>query len=192
MKFNLSPTLQNAKVILRPLQPSDEAELQPIANDKACWMYSPTDLSQPGELRKYITEAIAEREAGTCMVFTIIDVATNCIAGTTRLAEISWQHEHAHLGWTWIAPEFRGTGLNKAMKFEILRYGFEVLGLNRIQLRADERNIRSCKAIAGLGAKYEGTVRQHLKLYDGFLRSSAYYSILKSEWADSPLWMTSI
>lgn len=168
MKFNLSPTLQNAKVILRPLQLSDEAALQSIANDKECWMYSPLDLSQPGALRQYIIEAIAEKEAGTCAVFTIIDATTNQIAGSTRLAEISWQHEHAHLGWTWIAPEFRGTGLNKAMKFEILRYGFEMLGLNRIQLRADERNIRSCKAIASLGAKYEGTVRQHIKLYDGF------------------------
>ena len=187
MNINLSPTLANTKVILRPLQAEDEPLLQPIANDPACWQYSTADLSQPGALKKYIAEAISWRETGTCAPFTIIDAATGRVAGCTRLAEISWRDERGHIGWTWISEEFRGTGLNRAMKFEMLRYAFETLNLNRVHLQADERNTRSCKAIAGIGAKYEGTLRQHMRLYDGFMRSTAVFSILKSEWGSNPL-----
>ncbi len=68
------------------------------------------------------------------------------------------------------------------MKFEILKYGFETLGLNRIELKADERNLKSRKAMEKIGAKYEGTLRQHMKIRDGFIRNTVFYSILKSDW----------
>ncbi|RVT96544.1 N-acetyltransferase [Mucilaginibacter limnophilus] len=184
---NLSPTLSNSKVILRPLQAEDEELLQPLANDEAAWKYSTANLSLPGEFNKYITNAITEREAGTCAPFVIIDAVSGKIAGTTRIAEISWKYESGHMGWTFISEEFRGTGLNKAVKFEMLRYAFETLNLNRVHIQADERNVRSCRAIIGIGAKPEGVIREHMKLWDGFMRSSAIFSVLKSEWPDSPL-----
>ncbi|MCY1520181.1 hypothetical protein D9M68_549520 [compost metagenome] len=68
------------------------------------------------------------------------------------------------------------------MKFEILRYGFETLALNRIELKADERNLQSRKAIEKMGGKYEGTLREHMKIKGGFIRNTVFYSILKSEW----------
>lgn len=68
------------------------------------------------------------------------------------------------------------------MKYLILQYGFETLNLNRIELKADERNLRSRKAIAGIGAVEEGTLRQHMLTHDGFMRNTVYYSMLQSEW----------
>ena len=70
------------------------------------------------------------------------------------------------------------------MKFEILKYGFETLSLNRIELKADERNVQSRRAILKLGATEEGTLRQHMKIADGFIRNTVFYSILKSEWPE--------
>ena len=63
-------------------------------------------------------------------------------------------------------------------------HGFEVLNLNRIELKADERNLQSRKAMKSIGATEEGTLRQHLKLHDGYLRNTVFYSILKSEWEE--------
>ena len=71
-----------------------------------------------------------------------------------------------------------------AMKYEIFRYGFETLGLNRIELKADERNMQSRKAMLKLGATEEGTLRQHMKIQDGYLRNTVFYSVLKSEWPE--------
>ncbi|NEU08939.1 GNAT family N-acetyltransferase [Flavihumibacter sp. R14] len=178
----LNVVLENNRVLLRPLAMSDEAELQVLANDRELWTYGLTDLSQPGELNHYVRKAIEAREEGTCAVWTIIDKQTNSVAGCTRLAEISWKDERGQIGWTWIGKEYQGSGLNKAMKFLILQYGFEELMLNRIELKADERNIRSREAIKRIGATEEGILRQHMKIHDGYLRNSVFYSILRSEW----------
>lgn len=184
---NLFLTLQNPKVILRPLQKSDEDLLFPIAQEKELWVYGLKDLSIRENLNQYIQSALADRAAGICAVWTIIDAASGKIAGCTRLAEISWKDERGQIGWTWIGKEFQGSGLNKAMKYEILKYGFETLGLNRIELKADERNVQSRKAILKLGATEEGTLRQHMKIADGFIRNTVFYSILKSEWPEIKL-----
>lgn len=178
----LKVTLSNAKVILRPLKPEDEPFLRPIAEEKELWTYGLSDLSQPGKLKRYIEKALQARDEETCAVWTIVDKETREIAGCTRLGEISWEDERGQIGWTWIGKKFQGTGLNKAAKFEILKFGFEVLDLNRIELKADERNIRSRKAITAIGATEEGVLRQHMKTHDGFLRNTVFYSILRSEW----------
>ena len=181
---NLETILQNSKVILRPLQLSDEELLWPIAQENELWTYGLKDLSIRENLHEYIHSALRDREKGITAVWTIIDVATKKVAGCTRLAEISWKDERGQIGWTWLGKQFQGTGLNKAMKYEILRYGFETLGLNRIELKADERNMQSRKAMLKLGATEEGTLRQHMKIKDGYLRNTVFYSILKSEWPE--------
>ncbi len=183
METSLKPVLSNSRVTLRPLELADEVLLRPLAGEKDLWTYGLDDLSLPGELSKYIAKAVRNRDSGACAVWLVLDPAGKA-AGCTRLGEISMKDERGQIGWTWIGKEFRGTGINRAMKFEILRYGFETLGLNRIELKADERNTRSRKAILGIGATEEGILRQHMKVHDGYLRNTVFYSILKSEWPD--------
>ncbi len=180
----LNKILENDRVLLRPLAVTDEAELQNLANDQDLWVYGISDLSLPGELKIYIQKALEARSGGVCAVWLIIDKKTNKVAGCTRLAEISWKDERGQIGWTWIAKEFQGSGLNKAMKFLILKYGFEELNLNRIELKADERNLQSRKAMKNIGATEEGTLREHMKLHDGYIRNTVFYSILKAEWEE--------
>ncbi len=179
---DLNISLESERTLLRPLTKDDETELQEIANEESLWIYGTSDLSKPGELKKYIATAIADRNSGVCAIWVIIDKKTGNIAGCTRLSEISWKDERGQIGWTWIGSDFQGSGLNRDMKFLILSYGFETLGLNRIELKADERNHRSRQAILGIGATREGVLREHIKLHDGYTRNTVYYSILRSEW----------
>lgn len=182
MKPELNIRLESERTLLRPLSPDDEAELQLIVNDESLWIYGISDLSEPGELKKYILNALSERDNGTCAVWVVIDKKTNRIGGCTRLADISWKDERGQIGWTWIGHDFQGSGLNKDMKFLILNYGFDKLGLNRIEFKADERNHKSRQALIGIGATREGVLREHMKLHTGYIRNTVIYSILKSEW----------
>jgi len=182
MSNDLNIHLESERVLLRPLEIRDENALQEIANDDNLWIYGLQNLSKPGELNKYIHNAIADREKGTAAVWVVIDKSTNRIAGCTRLADLSWNDERGQIGWTWIGRDFQGSGLNKEMKFLILTYGFEVLKLNRIEFKADERNHQSRQALLGIGATREGVLRQHMKMHTGFIRNTVFYSILASEW----------
>jgi RimJ/RimL family protein N-acetyltransferase len=178
----LNIILESERVLLRPLSLDDEQSLQHVADDDALWIYGLNDLSKSGELNKYILKALTDRDDDTAAVWVIIDKKTNLIAGCTRLAEISWKDERGQIGWTWIGRDFQGSGLNKEMKFLILSYGFEVLGLTRIEFKADERNHQSRQALLSIGATCEGILRQHMKIHNGYIRNTVFYSILRSEW----------
>jgi RimJ/RimL family protein N-acetyltransferase len=182
MQKDLNISLESERALLRPLELVDEQALQGVADDDSLWIYGLQDLSKPLELRKYIISAIADRQNGTTAVWVIIDKMTNKVAGCTRIADISWKDERGQIGWTWIGRDFQGSGLNKEMKYLMLTYGFEVLGLNRIEFKADERNHKSCQALLGIGATREGVLRQHMKIHTGFIRNTVFYSILRSEW----------
>ncbi|MFA6945143.1 MAG: GNAT family N-acetyltransferase [Pedobacter sp.] len=135
MAKNLNITLESERALLRPLELDDEKALQEVADDDSLWIYGLHDLSKPEELNKYIRNAISDRENGTSAVWVVIDKKTNKVAGCTRLSEISWRDERGQIGWTWIGHDFQGSGLNKEMKYLMLTYGFEVLGLNRIEFK---------------------------------------------------------
>jgi RimJ/RimL family protein N-acetyltransferase len=182
MSRNLTIKLESERVLLRPLSLADEEALQHVANDDSLWIYGLQDLSKAGELNNYILNALSDRDNQTSAVWVIIDKKTMKVAGCTRLAEISWKDERGQIGWTWIGRDFQGSGLNKEMKYLILSYGFDVLRLNRIEFKADERNHQSRQALLSIGATREGILRQHMKIHNGYIRNTVFYSILRSEW----------
>ncbi len=63
-----------------------------------------------------------------------------------------------------------------------LSYAFDDLGATRVALKTDGRNERSQRAIERIGGIHEGVLRKHIRLPDGYLRDTVYYSILAEEW----------
>ena len=96
--------------------------------------------------------------------------------------DIRPEHRSLEIGSTWIGRAYHGTKINPECKLLLLQHAFENLGCLRVQLKTDERNLQSRAAIEKLGAKFEGTLRKHMVLHDGFVRNSAMYSITDEEW----------
>jgi RimJ/RimL family protein N-acetyltransferase len=125
---------------------------------------------------------VQERAAGKSYPFIVIDWRTGEVAGTTRFGYIIHLNKRLEIGWTWYGRAFRGTGLNTACKYELLKFAFETLGFRRVQFSADIDNLRSQRAIEKLGAKREGTFRHNYLNAAGESRDDVYFSILASEW----------
>jgi RimJ/RimL family protein N-acetyltransferase len=51
-----------------------------------------------------------------------------------------------------------------------------------VQLKTDERNQRSRAAIARIGARFEGILRQYQARHDGFVRNTAMFAITAEDW----------
>ena len=64
----------------------------------------------------------------------------------------------------------------------MIKYVFEVLGYERVEIKTDVLNTSARKALRRIGAKEEGILRSHTLMTHGRRRDSIYYSILKSEW----------
>ena len=109
-------------------------------------------------------------------------IHTREIVGSTRILDLDILNRKAEIGWTWINPKYFGTKINTEAKLLLLNFGFSVLRLNRIQLRADERNIRSRKAILKIGATFEAVLRNFKQRRDGSVGNTYLYSIISSEW----------
>ena len=72
--------------------------------------------------------------------------------------------------------------MNTEAKYLLLRHAFEQLGAVRVQLKTDERNERSRRAIERLGARLEGILHNYQTRWDGFVRNTAMYAIVAAEW----------
>jgi RimJ/RimL family protein N-acetyltransferase len=178
------PYLENDFVKLTLLDLSNYEHLIPIARQDKLIQFSPSDISTPDALKQYVQAAVDGYYQKTTIPFIIYDKTKQAYAGSTRFGHIDWKNKVLHIGWTWIGREFQGTGLNKNMKFLMLKYVFEVLKFEKAEFRIDERNIRSRKAIEKIGATLEGISRSDTVMLDGFRRNTCCYAILKEEWPE--------
>jgi len=64
---------------------------------------------------------------------------------------------------------------------EMLRFGFEEMNLNRIQVKSAPSNGMSIKLIRRLGFKKEGVLRDNF-IFRGELQDDVQFSLLKGEW----------
>ena len=174
--------LSGERARLVPMTPVHAPALLEAGRDEAIWPYLPAHPRTLEDFGCLIAEAVAEREAGHECPFVIMDLHTGDIVGSTRLTDIFPNHKQAEIGWTWLAPAAQRTRINTECKFLLLRHAFEAMGLVRVCLKADARNLRSLHAIERLGATKEGVLRRHRILPDGFVRDSVYYSVIAEEW----------
>jgi ribosomal-protein-alanine N-acetyltransferase len=94
------------------------------------------------------------------------------------------QHARAELGYA-IGRAWWGQGLMTEAVVEAIRYGFEELGLNRIEARCLTYNIGSARVMEKAGMTYEGTIREQV-FYKGSFDDLKLYSILRREWVAAP------
>ncbi|MBE16074.1 MAG: GNAT family protein [Dokdonia sp.] len=176
------PSLENAYVRLIPLRPEHFELLLPLSIQVDLYMYGPSDISTPDKLKAYIHDAFAKAKQGSAQPYIIYDKTKKAYAGSTRFGHMDTNHKTLHIGWTWLGTDFRGSGINTHIKYLMLDYAFTAMDMEKVAFRIDERNMRSRKAVEKLGATLEGILRQNLIVKNGFRRSTACYSILKSEW----------
>lgn len=178
-------TLQDDRVLLRPLQESDHENLLPFAdNEKGLWFYSLVRPEGDDGLKNYMDIAFKEKAAGKEFPFIVFDKKTNEYAGSTRFYDINFPYKTIQLGYTWYGKKFHGTGLNKHCKYLLLEFAFEKLGLERVEFRADARNEKSIAAMKSIGCTVDGILRSNMPTMEGDRRDSIVLSILKNEWFD--------
>ncbi|MDI2128358.1 GNAT family N-acetyltransferase [Yinghuangia seranimata] len=111
-------------------------------------------------------------------------VPEGTVLGMSSYQDVSVHDARLEIGATAYSPDVWGGVVNPEAKLLLLRLAFEVLGCGRVQFRTDVRNVRSRRAIAGIGAEYEGTLRCYERRLDGTLRDSAMYSVPAARWPD--------
>ena len=183
--MDLTPvTLEGEAVRLEPLSLDHLDMLCESGAHSELWRYMTSDSTSPEGMRAFINEALACQRARTALPFATVDRKSERAIGSTRFGNIVPEHKRVEIGWTWVSPPWQRSAINTEAKFLMLRYAFETLGCNRVELKTNSLNARSRSAILRIGAKEEGTLRSHMINPDGTLRDTVYYSIIAPEWPD--------
>ncbi|HXB13088.1 MAG TPA: GNAT family protein [Bacteroidia bacterium] len=174
--------IRGGTVELLPLEKEHYPAIIELAQDKRIWEFQTYDGTRPTRLTELLNSLLTDRDKGVQYPFVIVHKKEKKIIGCTRFIDIQKTNKKLEIGGTWLHPDYWATEVNPDCKYNLLKYCFEELGTYRVQLKTDENNIRSRKAIEKIGGKLEGILRNDMVRDNGTKRNSAYYSILDSEW----------
>jgi len=179
-------TLEGSVVRLAPIRREHAELFWDIAKDdlEDIFRWIPYSMKTPGDFHKLVEKAFKEQDRGESVVFATVERSSGRVIGSTRFMNIDRENRHVEIGSTWIAPQWQRTIVNTEAKYLMLRHAFETWGCMRVELKTDALNQKSRNAILRLGAKEEGTLRQHLITWTGRVRDTVYFSIIDSEWPE--------
>jgi len=174
--------LASTNVKLIPLQAEHAQGLLNAASDGKLWELWYTSVPNAENIEQYIADALAEQMRGNALAFSVIEKNSGKIIGSTRFCHADQINQRVEIGYTWYARSFQRSSVNSECKQLLLTHAFETLGAIAVELRTHWHNQQSRAAIARLGAKQDGVLRNHTQMADGAYRDTVVFSIINSEW----------
>jgi RimJ/RimL family protein N-acetyltransferase len=173
-------------MLLRPYEAQDLSAVHDLfGREEVCryLLWDPMDLEGA---RALLERRLRQRHIeadGDGILLAAMDADTSRFVGEFMLRLTSLGSRQGEIGWT-VHPDVQGRGLATEGAREMLRLGFDDLGLHRIVAECDDRNTASVRVMERLGMRREA---HHLE--DEFLKGewtgSIVYAILGSEWRGS-------
>lgn len=174
--------LEGNLVRLEPLKRSHRKGLVQAAADGELWKLWYTSVPNVETVDAFIDKALDDYDKDSALPFVIIDKKSNTIIGTSRYMNAVSLHKRLEIGHTWYAKSFQKTGVNTECKYLLLQCAFEELNCIAVEFRTHWHNHPSRNAIARLGAKQDGILRNHQVNSEGVLRDTVVFSITANEW----------
>lgn len=155
--------------------PDDAADLYAALDHDACWEHV---AGRPASVDQYAETLSQASTVGRWPWVVRLDGA---VVGTTSYLDVSLPDARLEIGWTAYTPSVWATAVNPECKLLLMGWAFDH-GFGRVQLKTDIRNLRSQRAIAKLGATYEGVLRRYQRRADGTMRDTVFFSVTAEEW----------
>lgn len=180
-RFVQPVTLTGQHATLAPLAMEHAAALREAAADGELYRLWYTSVPTPAAMEAEIERRLGLQAQDSMQPFTVFD-ADGRAAGMTTYMNIDGKNRRVEIGSTWYAQRVQRTALNTECKLMLLRHAFETLDCIAVEFRTHWMNHQSRAAIARLGAKQDGVLRNHQRMPDGSFRDTVVFSIIASEW----------
>ena len=174
--------LETERIKLVPLCLDYKEDLLNAAKDGDLGKLWFTSVPTVDTIDDYMNKAINDFKLDKGLAFAVIDKKSDKIIGTSRYTNATPEYKRLEIGYTWYAKSYQKSFVNTECKLLLLTYAFEVLETIAVELRTNWYNFESRKAIAKLGAKQDGVLRNHQINPDGSFRDTVVFSIINSEW----------
>ncbi len=175
-------SLSGSVVRLDPLTLEDVPALWNVAQHESLWWWMPMTMVSLADMEGAMEWVLSWSSAGTGQGFVTRLRSSGEVLGGTTYLNADAHNRRVEIGFTWLTPEWQRTAVNTECKLLLMRHAFEVLGATRVEFKTDSMNAPSRAALQRIGAREEGTLRNHMVRPDGSFRHSVYFSVLPQEW----------
>ncbi|MFC4853394.1 GNAT family N-acetyltransferase [Actinophytocola glycyrrhizae] len=179
--------IRTARLVLRTFTESDLDALhayQSLPEVARFLLWEAMTREQAARSLKHRVEHPTIEKEGDGVVFAVEHRETGELVGEVNLGWLSAEHGSGELGFIF-DPRHHGHGYAREAATEVLRMGFEQLGLHRIIGRADARNTASGKLMERLGMRKEAHFVKN-ELVKGEWADEVVYAMLAQEWQARP------
>jgi [ribosomal protein S5]-alanine N-acetyltransferase len=175
------PTLETNRLLLRAMTMNDADDMYRYASDAEVTNFTTWEPHQSVDVtRAFLADVVAGYADGEVRNWAIVHKDDGLMIGTAGFLFWDEVARRAEIGYA-LSRDYWGRGLMTEAVAEILRFGFDVMNLNRVEARCDSLNIGSARVMEKCGMQHEGTLRQQF-VSSGELRDMLLYAILRSEW----------
>jgi len=166
-------SIETDRLIIRKMKMDDIDDIFCFTSDPEMLKFTPMyDLSKNKEgLSQYIKKVLKNYKDGNPEYWAVVYKKINKVIGIVTI-DISSKHR-GDIGYA-ICRKYWGKGFATEAAKAIIDFGFNTLGLKRIEGACDPRNIASVKVLKKLGMKYEGLLKS--------------YSCMRGEFCDRKLY----
>ncbi|MFC4224855.1 GNAT family N-acetyltransferase [Lysinibacter cavernae] len=183
MAFADPVTLTGERVTLVPLSHEHHDDLALATDEGKLWEAAwYTTVPSPEGMSAEIDRRLGLQQLGTMLPWATINNETGRAIGMTTLMNIREDHRHVEIGSTWMAKSAQRTGINPEAKLLQFTHSFDTLNAVAVEIRTHWHNHQSREAIARLGAKQDGVLRNHDIWKEGIPRDVVVFSVIESEW----------
>ena len=177
-------TLEGNVVRLEPLRREHASVLWSVAKDAVedLFRWVPYRMGSLDDFQAGIEKILAEQARGLSLPFVTVECNSGRVIGSTRFMNMDLPNRRVEIGSTWIAPQWATDCREHRGQIPDAAPRLRDLGMPARRTQNRFLNQKSRNAILRLGAKEEGTLRQHMVTWDGRRRDSVYFSILDAEW----------
>jgi RimJ/RimL family protein N-acetyltransferase len=174
------PPLHDDVIRLEPLTQADHADLLALIGDDDVQAFTLVPTGADAEfVRGWIKRYEAGWDDGTCAGFSARDAQDGAFLAFASLVQLDLDKRQGEIGYA-VAPAARGRGVAGRAVELLTRWGFDELGLIRLELDIDVRNPASGRVAERAGYRLEG-VRRSLYFKEGRRADTALWSRLRDD-----------
>lgn len=177
------PMLAGSMVTLRDLRLSDAPTLLAMLSTEEVARFISPPPTTVEAFERFIAWTHRERAAGNYVCFGIVPHGLDTAIGIIQIRQLEPGFSTAEWGFA-IGSAFWGTGVFMDAAKLAVDFGFEALGVHRLEARAAVANGRGNGALRKVGAQQEGVLRKSF-LRNGQYLDQALWTILDEDWRRS-------
>lgn len=182
-EYSRFENIEGQHLVLSELKSEEITEIAESLFSPSTWVFTHRGINTIDKCLAYLQSFIEKAKRKESLALTARIKKTNEIVAISCFHSAPANFSKVTIGFTWVADKWMRTFVNTEMKYLMIKYAFDVMGVKRVDFLVDPVNEKSNLAVLRIGAMFEGTLRKWQVLGGGDdLGHRNIYSIIDDDW----------